>query len=123
MSRLLGVLAALALLLGGSALAVQTLDDRELVIPPPDTVAEGFVREVITGRYARAREYLAEPESRSDEQLRALRQSLGEDPTEVEAELVGRDDEQALANVRVSGGQGSQAVAFTLTFDSEWKIE
>lgn len=123
MSRLLGVLAALGLLLGGSALAVHALDDRELVIPPPDAVAEGFVREVITGRYARAREYLAEPESRSDEQLRALRESLGEDPTEVEAELVGRNDEQALANVRVSGGQGSQAVAFTLTFDSEWKIE
>jgi hypothetical protein len=123
MSRLLGVLAALGLLLGGSALAVHTLDDRELVIPPPDAVAEGFVREVVTGRYARARTYLAEPESRSDEQLQALRETLGEDPTEIEAELVGRNDEQALANVRVSGGQGSQAVAFTLKFEEEWKIE
>lgn len=120
MARLLGIVIALAALLGATALAVYVLEDRELMVPPPDAVAEAFVREVLTGRYARAREYLVEP--LSDSELHALRQSLGEDPTEVEAEVVARNDEQALANVRVSGAEGSEAVAFALTFDQEWKI-
>lgn len=119
MKRFLGVLAALAALLGASALAVSALDDRELVVPPPDAVAEAFVREVITGRYARAQEYLTEP--RPEEELRALRQQLGE-PTEVDAETVARNDEQALVTVRVSDAQRSEAVAFALTFEEEWKI-
>ncbi|HYC89938.1 MAG TPA: hypothetical protein VEO54_12055 [Thermoanaerobaculia bacterium] len=120
MARLLAIVTALAVLLGAAALAVHALEDRELMVPPPDAVAEAFVREVVTGRYARAREYLAEP--LPDQELRTLRQSLGEDPTEVEAEVVARNDRQALANVRVSGGQGSAAVAFALEFEEEWKI-
>lgn len=119
MTRLLAVVVALAALLGASALAVHTLGDRELVVPPPDAVAEAFVREVVTGRYARAQEYLIEP--RPEDELRALRQQLGE-PTEVEAETIARDQQQALAIVRVSDAKRSEAVAFSLTFQEEWKI-
>ena len=124
MIRLLWVLIALGIVLGASALAVERFDDRELFVPPPDSVAEGFVREVITGRYTRAQEYLSEP--RPEEGLRALQQTLEArtgDPSEVEAEVVAQDHERALVNVRVSGGEGSESVAFALTFEEEWKIQ
>lgn len=123
MARFLRVVIALAALVGASALAVSAFGDRELMVPPPDAVAEAFVREIITGRYARAREYLASP--LSNEELRALEDAIESytgEPTEVEAEVIARDDERALTNVRVSGGKGSQAVAFALIFNKEWKI-
>jgi hypothetical protein len=114
---------ALAVLVGASAVAIELFEDRELLVPPPDAVAEAFVREVITGRYARAREYLAAP--LSDEELRALERMLEErtgEASEVEAEVVAQTAERALATVRVSGGRGSEAVAFALIFRKEWKI-
>ncbi|HVE71783.1 MAG TPA: hypothetical protein VNI54_10470 [Thermoanaerobaculia bacterium] len=104
-----------AALVGATALAV-SLGDRELFVPPPDAVAEGFVREVITGRYSRAQEYLSEP--RPEKELRALRETLGHDPTEVEAEVISRTDEEALVNVRTT----EAAVALALEFEGEWKI-
>jgi hypothetical protein len=120
------VLIAFGLVLGGTALAVEQFDDRELLVPPPDAVAEGFVREVITGRYPRAKEYLAEPESLSDDDLRELDEqieaALG-DPSEVEAEVVSRDDQQALVTVCLSSKDASEALSYGLVFDEEWKIK
>ena len=116
------VLIAFALVLGGTALAVDVFHDRELTVSPPDAVAEGFVRGVITGRYTRAKEYLAEPDSRSEDELRRLDEQLGE-ASEIEAELVSRDDEQALVTVRVSSKDASEAVSYGLVFEREWKIE
>ena len=125
MKELLGVTIAMALLIGASALAVEQFGDRELFIPPPEVVAEGFVREVIAKRRERAREYLAEPESMSDAQIEALQKSWEErvgDPTKIEAETIRRDDSDALTNVRMQSAHGSEAVAFALRFDDEWKI-
>lgn len=125
MRHLLSVLAAAAVLVAASALAVEQFEDRELFVPPPEAVAEGFIREVITGRYSRAREYLQERESMSEDQLRALEQEIESrtgDPTEVEAETVTRDDQRALVTVRVSSAQGSHAMAYGLEFEEEWKI-
>ena len=125
MKELLGVAAAVALLLGVSALAVHQFDDRELFVPPPDSVAESFVRETMAGRWERARAYLAAPESMRRAQLEELRKSweakVGE-PTKIEAETITRDDAEALANVRMQSKRGSEAVAFALRFDDEWKI-
>jgi hypothetical protein len=114
--QLLGIVLALGALLGASALAIERFDDRELFVPPPDAVAEQFVRAVVYKRYDQAREYLAEGASQS---LPAVL----EDATEVEAETIARDDERALVNVRMSDGERSEAVAFTLVFESEWKID
>lgn len=122
MTRLLAVAIAFAVLLGATALAVDHFDDRELMVSPPDAVAEGFVRAVVNGRYDQARALLAEESSMSEDELRALDESLG-DPTEVEAETISRDDERALATVRTSGADESDALSFTLTFDRQWKIE
>lgn len=121
MKQLLAIAISFALLLGASALAVGRFHDRELFVPPPDAVAEGFVRAVVCGRYEAARAYLDEPSSVREEELRALDESLGE-ASEVEAKLVSRDDARAVATVRVSGAEQSKALALELVFDKEWKI-
>lgn len=118
-------LLSFALLLGATALAVETFGDRELMVSPPDAVAEGFVRETVTGRYARARQYLSDPQSMSDDDVRDLEQFIESrvgEPTEVEAELVSRDDQRALVTVRVSAAERSEALSYGLVFDREWKI-
>jgi hypothetical protein len=124
--RLLAVVAAFALLAGTSLVAVERCGDRELFVPPPDAVAEGFVREVVAGRYAQARTYLANPESMSDADVRqfenAIESWIGGEPSEVDAEVVSHDDTQALTTVHLSSARGSQALSFTLEFDKEWKI-
>ena len=125
MKELLGIAIAAALLIGISALAVEQFDDRETFVPPPDAVAEGFVREVMAKRWERARTYLAEPPSMSRGELEALQKSWREragEPTEIEAETIARDDAEALAHVRMRSARGSEAVAFALRFDDEWKI-
>lgn len=125
MKEFFGVALAMAMLIGVSALAVEQFGDRELFVPPPEVVAEGFVREVITKRWARARTYLAEPESLSNAQLEALEKSWEDrvgDPTRIEAETIRRDDREALANVRMQSARGSEAVSLALQFDDEWKI-
>ena len=125
MKELAAVLSAFALLAGATALAVERFDDRELLVPPPDAVAEGFVREVITGRYSRAKADLAEPESMTADELRTLHEqieaAIGE-PSEVEAEVVSRDDDRALVTVRLSSKERSDAQTYGLVFDDEWKI-
>ena len=126
MKRLLAVVAAFAVLAGTSLVAVGQFGDRELFVPPPDAVSEGFVREVVEGRYGPARAYLENPDSMSDEDIRkfeeAIESWIGGEPGEVEAEVVSRDDTHALTTVRLSSARGSQALSFTLEFDDEWKI-
>jgi hypothetical protein len=123
--KLLGVAVTVALLIGICAVAVDLFNDRGLFVSPPDAVAEGFVREVVTKRWDRARPYLAEPESMSNAQLEALQQSWEQrvgNPSTIEAKTISRDDEQALANVQMQSERGSEAVAFALRFENEWKI-
>ena len=115
MKRLAWIFIVLGVLWGVCALAVETLKDRETFVSPPDAVAEGFTREVLTKRWDRAQEYLVEPVE--DERLKELHDSLP-DTSEVDAEIVSRNDEHALVTVRVS----SSAVAYSLEFDKEWKI-
>jgi hypothetical protein len=125
MKELLSVVVAVALVVGASALAVEQFGDRETFVPPPDSVAEGFVREVLMKRWDRARPYLAEPESMSNDDLRALEQSWESrvgDPWIIEAETISRTNDRALASVRLQSEKGSDVVAFALVFDREWKI-
>jgi hypothetical protein len=125
MKEITGVLLAMALLIGMSALAIQRFDDRELFVSPPDAVAEGFVREVVTKRWDRARTYLVDPDAMSNPDLEALQKSWERrvgNPSEVEAELVSRTDQQASVNVKLKSAKGSEEIAFELPFDGEWKI-
>lgn len=120
--RFLAVVALTALLIGGTALAVAR-GDRHLFVPPPDAVAEGYVRELVAKRWARAQEYREEPAPESE--LEALQQrieaAVGE-PTKIEAETAGEDDEEALVTVRLSSAKGSEALHFALRFSEGWKV-
>ena len=60
MKALLYVPLAVAVGLASVALVVFGLGDRETLVPPPEAVVEGFVRELETGRYERATAYLGE---------------------------------------------------------------
>jgi hypothetical protein len=122
MKEIIGVLVAMALLIGTSMLAIERFDDRELFVSPPDAVAEGFVREVVMKRWDRARTYLVDPDAMSNADVEALQRSWG-DPSTVDAEIVSRTDERASVNVRLKSANGSEVVAFVLVFDGEWKIE
>jgi hypothetical protein len=118
MAKLLVPIAVLVALSFGAV----AFGDRSLFVPPPDAVSEGFVRELVTKRWSRAKPYLQDPEAVTQEELEALAEKLG-DPSEVEAETITRDDETALVNVRVSSSQMSEVIAFRLVFDREWKID
>jgi len=121
MKEIAGVTVAMALLIGISALAIERFDDRELFVSPPDAVAEGFVREVVTKRWDRARTYLVDPDSMSNAGIEALQKAWG-DPSTLDAEMVTRTDERASVNVRWKSAEGSEVIAFELVFDGEWKI-
>lgn len=125
MKEIVSVTIAVAVMFGVCALAVDRFDDRETFIPPPDAVAEGFAREVVTKRWDRAREYLADPQSMSNAEIAALQKSWEQrvgDPSVIEAETISHDHAHASVNVRMKSAKGSEAVAFALTFDGEWKI-
>jgi hypothetical protein len=122
MKELLAVLLAFGLLLGASALAVESLGDRQTVVSPPDAVAEELVRALVNERFDQARAYLAEPETVTDDQLRALAASLG-DPTTIESELTEAGRERALATVTTSSGARSQAHRFALVFEGDWQVD
>jgi hypothetical protein len=125
MKELVSVLVAVALVIAGTAVAVEHFHERETFIPPPDAVAEGFVREVLMKRWDRARPYLAKPDSMSNDDLEALEQSWESragDPSIIEAEIISRTNEEALATVRMQSEKGSEVVSFSLVFDREWKI-
>ncbi len=124
MKEIVGVILATALLLGMSALAIER-GDRETFVSPPDAVAEGFTREVVTKRWDRARTYLAGPDSMSNAEIAALQKSWEQragDPSEVQAETSSLTDEKALVNVTLKSAKGSAVLVFALTFDGEWKI-
>lgn len=124
MREIAGVVLATVLLLGMSALAIER-GDRETFVSPPDAVAEGFVREVVTKRWDRARTYLADPDSMSNAEIEALQKSWEQrvgDPSEVNAETISRTDEQASVNVKLKSAKGSAVLVFALTFEGEWKI-
>ncbi len=119
MRELLSGLIMFALLVATSALAIEVLDDRETVVPPPDAVAEQFIRAVMAKRWEPARTYLQSPEAMSDEELEALQRELGEGQN-VEAETVSRNDEEAVVTVRLP--ERAVVKNLSLVFDEEWLV-
>ena len=122
LTKLAGVVLAMALLVAATEIAARK-NDRELMVPPPDAVAEGFVREIVMKRWTRAEEYL--DKEVAHERLKQLGKSIEAqvgDPIQFEAKTISRTDHDALVNVRLSSGKGSEAIAFALVFDDEWKI-
>jgi hypothetical protein len=99
--------------------------DRETVTPPPDAIAEGFFRAVVTERFDQAKPYVSrEPR---DEELRALLARIRERAgkvDDVQADLVTRTADTALVTVRLESASGSDAVPVSLAFaNGEWKLD
>ena len=60
MKAIWGVLMTFAITMGMLAGIVFGLKDTSVFVPPPEAVAEGFIRELVTARYDRARSYLSQ---------------------------------------------------------------
>jgi len=118
MKELFAATLILALLLGCSALAVTVFADRALFVSPPDAVAEGFVREVVTRRWDRARAYLASPDSMPRTKLEALRSRLGS-ADNVDARIITRNDSRAIVEVRA----GSRVLRVGVVWEGGWRVE
>jgi hypothetical protein len=124
--RLLGILLITALLMGASAAAVGPMRDREIFTPPPEAVAEGFMREVMSNRYDQARAYLVKSDAVSNDVLGEMEHqvegAIG-DVHDVKSELASRTDNRALVVVRMKSAQSSDARGVALEWeDGEWKV-
>ena len=115
MTRVLAVLLPVAILTVACLCAVKLFDDRELFVSPPDAMAEGFTREVMTKRWARAREYLVTP--MPDAQLAELQSQL-EEGANVDAETLAQDKERAQVEVRVK----ERTLRVAMVWDEGWKV-
>ena len=126
MRELTGVLVVLAILLAASAAAVGPLHDRELFTPPPESVAEGFMRAVVSGRHDQARAFLVDPDAIENDQLRSMERAIENrlgDVHDVTGELISRPEEEALVTVRMKSGQASDATELSLRWEGgEWKV-
>jgi hypothetical protein len=109
-----GVIALGLVVVGG---VVFGTGDRQLFVPPPETVAESFTRELVQRRYELATKYLATEVRRNTptQRLRArfepLRQAVGV-PNQVSAQLEWMTDSAAAARATVDGRSATAALGF-----------
>jgi hypothetical protein len=126
LKELMGVLIAAVSLLAVSGAAVGPLHDRELFTPPAESVAEGFMRAVVSGRHDQARAFLLDPDAVANDELRSMERAIGSglgDVYDVKGELISRTDHEALVNVRMKSAQASDAMDLSLNWEGgEWKI-
>ena len=124
MKRLFAALLGIAAVVGLTAAAVYAFDDRELFVPPPDAVAEGFYREVVTKRWSRAQTYLLEPVE--EEQLRHLEEQLSGrlgEVTKIDSRTGSRDSEWANVFVTLESARGAVEVGTVVRWNGdEWKV-
>ena len=125
MMRLLFVVGVIATAIGICALAVRG-GDRELVVPPPDAVGEGFFREVTTHRYPRAADFVVETNA-DEEAIRRLAYSIEQRMgrvDDVKAETIRRTQEKALVSVRLKSAEASNAIPLGLVWSNgAWRVE
>jgi hypothetical protein len=108
---------------------VSALGDRQTLIPPPESVAEQFLRAARTHRYGIALTYLSSETSNrlNEDDIQAFDQNLKNRLGNYEvsgcvSKIIGRS--QAIANVQVKGPPGKAWPVFVLTLEHGlWKIE
>ena len=126
MKELVKIAVATALLIAISEVAVHRFNDRELFVPPPDAISEGFVREVVARRYDRAASYLADSGTSTSE-IRALADSLEARMgrvNDVRAETIRSSQEEATVNVRLRSARVSDSLAVkTVWKNGGWRVD
>jgi hypothetical protein len=121
------VLGVAAVSLALVAWAVFVLGDRTVLVPPPEAVAEGFMRQLQTRRFEQARSYLARPAVRSAEDLRARLEALERAVGRIQdvrgrRGTVGSLDASAVADL-TTADRARAEVAFSLRREhGEWRI-
>lgn len=118
MKELLGIVICIAVFAGGTLLATEALGDRELTVPPPDAVGEGFVRSVSLKRFGPAQEYVSES---ADVPLAALYDQIGR-ASSVEAETVEQSGKQALVRVQTESAAENHLLYVSVEWEGEWKV-
>jgi hypothetical protein len=115
--KTLGLIAAALALV---AVAVFGGGDRQLLVPPPDSSAESFVRQLTTGRYDLATKYLASDLRRTvgEKDLRSryepLRTALGPiNQVGAEIEFIGLERAGARASIAADNGRVWMPMRFT----------
>lgn len=127
MKAVAAVLGVAAVSLALVAWAVFVLGDRTVLVPPPEAVAEGFMRQLQTRRFEQARSYLARPAVRSAEDLRARLEALERAVGRIQdvrgrRGTVGSLDASAVADL-TTADRARAEVAFSLRREhGEWRI-
>ena len=128
MKELLIVLAVVVAGVLFTAGAVFGLHDRNTFVPPPESVAESFARQLVQRRYDLAVNYLGRAlrATTSGAELRTrfepMRQQIGT-PNQVSGESDWMQESEASARARVEGDSGSAVLEFRLTREQGlWRI-
>ena len=126
-----GLLIILTVVAGGllfAAGAVFSVHDRQTFVPPPESVAESFARQLVQRRYDLAVNFLGRDlrATTSAAELRAkfdpMRQRIGT-PNQVSGETNWIQESEASARARVEGDSGSAVLQFRLAREQGlWRI-
>jgi hypothetical protein len=128
MKAIVQLLAAMMLALVVIAVWVFAAGDRQTMVPPPDAVGEGFLRQLATRRYDRVGSYLSH--GRQEWSAAELRRQF--DPlwrytgtvNQVDAELVSIDGERARAVAIAHGDLADARVLVELIRErGVWKVD
>ena len=134
MKNIAQILATMTLALAIIAVCVFAAGDRQTLVPPPDAVAEAFVRQATAGRYDRAsalQSWVRRLPSIDDIILGAAELRRYFDPlwrftgtvNRVDAELVSIDGDQARAVATAYGDLAEARVLFDMVReDGLWKV-
>lgn len=128
MTRVLWLLGVVVAAIAIVTLVVHGFEDRGTLVPPPDAVAEEFVRQLVAGRSDRAMPLLSE-----DLRTRVTPQTLEDYGTELEAELgeVGNvsgeaewiQGDRAAASALLDGARRTKRLRFVLVREhGTWTI-
>lgn len=128
MKAIVQLFVTMALALAIIALCVFAADDSRTLVPPPDVVGEGFLRQMTAQRYDRVEQYLSQ--ARQEWTAAALRRHF--DPlwlrtgpiNQVDAELVSIEVDRASAVATAHGDDGEARVRFALIREHGlWKVD
>lgn len=129
MNGLAAMVAVICAVLAALAFAVAA-GDRAMLVPPPESVSESFIRQLASGRYDRALPFLSRHAAASADLARLetlateLEQEVG-GIEQVSAELLGMKSDLAEARASVRGGAQTEAgITFALVREQGlWKID
>ena len=129
MSALWKEFGVIALALLATAAMVYRLGDRGILVPPPETAAEEFVKKLTTGRFAPARSHLAESlvGRVTTDSLRSIAvglQARAGEITKVESELGAATGDTSRALVTLVGaGRHTLELDLPLVWErGTWKV-